>query len=329
MKPEILHPVILPQDVEAVAKAAATVDGAMAALDGLRMEVMRQTGAPDCVLTCTCTQALRLALKVLIGPHDAPVVIPDLTFVATAHAVLASGNEPWVVDVDADTLHISIPNKEDVEGAAAVLPVELLGVPLSDKLVNALTDYGAPIIVDAAQSFGATRWRDEYRAMCISFAANKIVHGHQGGAVLCSMEDAATLRKYLRHGRDMSRLDSYYHETLGENLAMNPLGAALALSQCKRIGSIMEHRREQRRVYQNHGVMRVDNRVGNCWVHVGNRKLCEGKPSDILWQPLHTFKHLREYSYGDYPNATAAYNDLVFLPSSDDTTVEQIEEAYK
>jgi dTDP-4-amino-4,6-dideoxygalactose transaminase len=336
MKPEILHPVIREEDVRAVALAASSVGGAMAALEGLRAEVMARTGAPDCILTSSCTQALRVAIKVLISPwtnfeweeETTCVTIPDLTFVATAHAALAAGCRLNIVDVDPITLQM----RERV-GAdwrpGFVLPVELLGRPLTDSLVKSLAEYGVPIIVDAAQSFGVTKWRPEYMAMCISFAANKIVHGHQGGAILCSVEDGARVRQYCRQGRDASRPNDYYHVTAGENVAMNPLGAALALSQTKRIEEIMQRRFEQQEAYRRHGVMVLPEVAGNRWVHVTHAIANAGMSSDRLWEPLHRMPHLKGYARGAYPNADAAYEGLVVLPSSDDLTPEMIEENYK
>jgi perosamine synthetase len=331
MKPEILHPVITDEDRRAVAFALESTENAMAALEGLRAEVMRLTGAPDCILTSSCTQALRVSLMTLIDlwPGEMRLMVPDLTFVATAHAALATGCSLQIVDIDPVTLHMN-PDSDEWD-SDVMMPVELLGRPLHDAFVKSLAENGMPIIVDAAQSFGVTKWRSEYTALCISFAANKIVHGHQGGAILCSVEDGKKVRQYCRHGRDASRPNEYWHVTAGENVAMNPLGAALALSQTKRIEEILERRAKQRGAYLVHGsgAIRVDNVVENGWVHIGYKDANGEHPCDELWKPLHTFPHLKAYAQGKYPNATAAYNGLVFLPSSDDLTPEQIERSYK
>ena len=194
MNRDILHPVIRHEDVVRVAAAAKDPADAMAMMERLRLSVLESTGAPDCILVSSCTQALRVCFRVLCG--FGPVVVPDLTFVATAHAALASGKAVRLVDVDPNTLHMSKPGASEwPDSASAVAPVELLGRPISSGLASDLADFGAPIIVDAAQSLGATRWRKVYTAMCVSFAANKIVHGHQGGAILCSTEDGARIRK--------------------------------------------------------------------------------------------------------------------------------------
>lgn len=322
MRQDILHGIVTDSDIGAVSRAMLDP---MRAVEELRLEVMRVTGAPDCVLLCNCTQALRVALLSFVGLPKyecAPVVVPDLTFVATAHAVRAAGHLERLVDVDPDTLHMTAPGTAGwPDSAAAVVPVELLGRPISSDLVGAIHDFGAPIIVDAAQSLGATRWRDEYTAMCVSFAANKIVHGHQGGAILCRPDDADRVRRYVRHGR-APNATGYHHESPGENLGINPLGAALALSQLRRIGDVMARRKAQREAYGSR-VCRYDGSTNN-WVHIGPRQTNAGRACCDLWEPMHMQPHLNDGR--SFPAAEAAFDDLVALPSSDDVTPEQIEE---
>lgn len=323
MRQDILHGVTTAEDIGTINRyLCADVFDALA---DLRAKVLELTRAPDCVLTCNCTQALRVALSLFV-PRGT-VVVPDMTFVATAHAALAAGHEVRLVDVDAETLHMSLPGAVGwPDSASAVAPVELLGRPISDGLVEELSNYGAPIIVDAAQSLGATRWRHEYKAMVVSFAANKIVHGHQGGAILCRKGDADAVRRYIRHGR-ANGVTTYHHESAGENLGMNPLGAALAVSQCGRIERIMERRCDQRHVYFMARAI-DDGDAGNYWLHVGQRSRNIDKPHCDLWEPLHMQPHLQA-DPALFPNASAAFADLVALPSSDDLTPEQIEETYK
>jgi dTDP-4-amino-4,6-dideoxygalactose transaminase len=317
MRSDILHPVVRQSDVETVADAARSPDRAMHYMEALRREVMALCEAPDCVLVANCTQALRVCLRLFAGPGAA--VVPDLTFIATAHAALAAGVGVCLVDVDPDTLHLSRPGAVGwPDSAAAVVPVELLGRPISAELARNLEDYGAPIIVDAAQSLGATRWRPSYKAMCISFAANKIVHGHQGGAILGTREDCDRVRRYIRHGRSPAS-NSYHHEEAGENLGMNPLGAALSWSQLQRIHTITTRRYMQRDLYLRLGVLRDFGPYGNGWLHVGPRAVNRELPHCDLWEPLHMAPHIGGKI--DFPAAMSAYRNLVALPSSDDLEV--------
>lgn len=327
MKQEVLHGVVKPADVQAVTDAASDPARAMIYMERLRQEVIQLTGAPDCVLVSTCTHALRVAIKMFVGNakfDGRPVVVPDLTFIATAHAVMLNQMDVHLVDVDDATLHMSVPGAAGwPDSAAAVVPVELLGRPLSDSLVSALRQYQVdtdcgPIIVDAAQSVGATRWRDEYTAMCISFAANKIVHGHQGGAILARPDACTFIRQYLAQGRPAGSVE-YHHEMCGENLPMNPLGAALAWSQLQRLPEIVARRYRQRAHYLADGVLRDFDPYGNGWIHVGYRDRVKSLNYCNLWEPMHMAPHLD--CGREFPVAMNAWRDLVVLPSSDDLEV--------
>lgn len=337
MHQSVLHPVVAAADVEAVAEAASNPGAAMMYAARLRDRVLEVTGAPDCVLTCNCTQALRMSIA-LLGRHSGSLaVIPDLTFVATAHAAMLAGVRPWLVDIDPQTFHLNVgmPGWPKAWWISAVVPVELLGTVLDDGLVRGLAKLGAPIIVDAAQSLGATKWRNEYTAMCVSFAANKIVHGHQGGAILMRREHGDAIRKYIRHGR-VAGCEGYRHDSLGENLAMNPLGAALAWSQMRRLDSIMETRNRQRTEYAAVDAgLYTYGAASNGWLHIGDVRKNRDRPCCQLWEPLHTMPHIAGPSRGvpyredDFPVASHVYETVVALPSSDDLNPATIKETYK
>jgi hypothetical protein len=101
-------------------------------------------------------------------------------------------------------------------------------------------------------------------------------------------------------------------------VAINPLGAALAWSQIQRLDEILGRRQRQREAYRTKG-LRDFTPYGNGWLHVGYRGSVRAMPTCDIWEPMHRAPHLCAPDRGDnYPTATAAWRDLVALPSSDD-----------
>ncbi len=139
----------------------------------------------------TGTAALHLALLALrIGPGD-EVIIPTLTFAATANAVLYTGAKPVFVDVDEETWNLDPEQieKKVSEKTKAIIPVHLYGHPCDmDKIAKIAIDHNISIIEDAAEAHGA-----EYKGRKVgafgtigvfSFFGNKIITTGEGGAVL-------------------------------------------------------------------------------------------------------------------------------------------------
>lgn len=165
------------------------------------------------------TDALALSLRALgVGPGD-EVVVPALTFVATAEAVVHVGAEPVLADVDATTLLLS---KESVSAVAttrtrAVIPVHLHGRVVSLDDLDSLSADGYAVVEDAAQAHLAT-WRDRSvgsagRLACFSFFPGKNLGalGDAGAVLSDDAELLARIRRIRDHGRDSKDL----HETIG------------------------------------------------------------------------------------------------------------------
>ena len=188
------------------------------------------------------THTLEAALVACgVGEGD-EVVVPALTFVATATAVLAVGAVPVIVDIDPETLCVDPAAVEVALGSrtAAVIAVHLAGTSCDlDALTALCGDRGIHLIEDCAHAHG-TRWRDRgvgsYGSFgSFSFQASKLMTAGEGGALITSDDELlARAWSYANCGR---RIDGrwYEHHTFGTNFRMTELQAAVLRAQLRRL----------------------------------------------------------------------------------------------
>lgn len=201
------------------------------------------------------TVALHLALAVLgIGPGD-EVIVPTLTFVATANAVRYTGATPVFVDSDPYTWNL---DPAAVEAAVtpqtrAIIPVHVYGHPADMDRINEVARRNhLRVIEDAAEAHGA-----EYKGRrvgslgdmaCFSFYGNKIITTGEGGMVVTNDEELASRAQFLKD-HAMSAEKRYWHPEIGFNYRLTNIQAALGVAQLERIDELIERRREHARRY--------------------------------------------------------------------------------
>lgn len=221
-------------------------------------------GAADAVAVSSCTTALHLALiGAGVGPGD-DVVVPSLSFIATANAVRYVGASPVFADVDPATGNMTPATVEAVRTAStrAVILVDQGGVPADLDAMRALCDpSGIVVIEDAACGAGATlRGRPVGAGAAFatySFHPRKLLTCGEGGMVTVDRPDvAARLRRLREHGMSVSAadrdaadrgggapvLESY--DELGFNYRMTDVQAAIGLVQLGRLTEMVARRRE-------------------------------------------------------------------------------------
>ena len=215
-------------------------------------------GAKHAVAVNSCTGGLHVALAARgIGPGD-EVIVPTMTFCATANVVVHVGATPVLVDVEPDTLNIA---PEAIEAAItprtrAVIPVHLYGHPCDmDRLLDLARAHGLLVIEDAAHAVGA-EWRGRRvgslgDATAFSFYATKNMTTGEGGMVTTDDEEwADRMRVWLLHGmsRDAWKRyaanGSWYYEVVlpGLKYNMTDLQAALGLRQLERLEEMLRRR---------------------------------------------------------------------------------------
>jgi len=221
-------------------------------------------GVKHALATSSGTGALHLALLALgVGPGD-EVIVPDLTWVATANAVAYTGATPVFADVEPDSwcLDAQSLREQITSRTRAVVPVHLYGHPARMDAILAVTlEHGLHVVEDAAPSIGAQyegrRTGSFGEFSCFSFQGAKLVVTGEGGMLLTD-DDALYDRVYKLW--DQGRVPgSFWIDELGWKYKMSNLQAALGLGQLERIEELVEAKRRIFRWYEEalHGVPHI------------------------------------------------------------------------
>ncbi len=202
-------------------------------------------GTKYALTTANGTVALHLALVSLGISSGAEVIVPDLTFIATANAVTYTGAKPVFADVNPETWCI---DPEDIRKkinskTKAIIPVHLYGHPADMDAINEIAmQYDLFVIEDAAEAHGA-----EYKGKktgsigkcgVFSFYGNKIITTGEGGMITTNDDRLYEKAKYLRD-HAMSKEKRYWHTEVGYNYRITNIQAALGLAQLERIDELI------------------------------------------------------------------------------------------
>jgi len=218
-----------------------------------------RVGAPDAVATSSCTSALQLALHASgVGIGD-EVIVPSLSFIATANSVWHCGATPVFADIDPRTFNVDPAAVERVitERTRVIMPVHQLGLPAEmDPILQLAADRGLTVVEDAACAVGA-----KYRSRpvgslgplaCFSLHPRKVITTGEGGMIAVhDPEVAARLRRLRQHAMDVSDLARHSAEDViveryperGFNARMTDLQATLGLCQLQILDEILDSRR--------------------------------------------------------------------------------------
>jgi dTDP-4-amino-4,6-dideoxygalactose transaminase len=224
-------------------------------------------GVRECRCVSSCTAALQLAMQALaIGPGD-EVIVPTMTFVASANAVVHTGASPVLVDCEPGTALIDLGAAEAAVTARtrAIMPVHMAGRPVDMDRVGALARrHDLLVIDDAAHALGA-RWRGQMigtwaDVTAFSFYVTKNVTTIEGGAIVTeSAELAANVERLALHGlsqgawqRFSDRGFRHYEATEpGYKQNMTDVQASLGIHQLPRLESWIERREIVSRRYDD------------------------------------------------------------------------------
>lgn len=213
-------------------------------------------GQDDAVSTNTGTAALHLALLVLgVGPGD-EVLVPALTFAASANVIRYVGATPVFVDVDPDSYTI-----DPVAARAALTPrtravvvVHLYGHPADMAAIGSLARaHDLAVVEDATESLGS-RYRGTLCGTlgdlgCFSFNGNKVITTGGGGMVLAGDPERLQRVRHLSLQARVPGTREYLHDDIGFNYTLSNLQAAVGLAQLERLDELVAHRRILARRY--------------------------------------------------------------------------------
>ena len=329
-------------------------------VDRFEAAVAAASGHMGAVATSAGTTALHAALTVLGVGRDDLVIVPSLTFIATANAVAHCGAGPWLVDIspetwtlDADLLARSLESEAERtphgvihrptgRRVAAIIAVYTLGLPADmESLAAIATQWGLPLVADAAAALGATsggRSLGELGATltAFSFNGNKTVTCGAGGAV--AGNDRAVLAQ-IRHVTSTARVGGdYLHDQIGFNYRMSNLQAAVGVAQMEQLDGFIAAKRRIRRRYNEAfadlpGITffpAPPDREGACWFSgfvlknsdenygtAFREKLrAGGIDARPFWRPIHMQPPYAESPRTLQPVAESVWQQIITLPSS-------------
>jgi perosamine synthetase len=236
-------------------------------VDRLEAVLAARHGVKHAVLTVNGTAALHMCLHLAGVRRDEEVLVPALSFVATANAVAHCGAIPHFLEHERATLGVSPAALEDhldsiaerrADGTtwnrgtgrrlAACVPMHTFGHPVDMRpLLAVCRRFGIPVVEDAAESLGS-----EYhgrpagsfgKLAALSFNGNKIVTTGGGGAILTDDGETAALAKHLTTTAKQPHKWAYVHDQVAWNYRMPNLNAALGCAQLERLDEFLARKR--------------------------------------------------------------------------------------
>jgi perosamine synthetase len=333
--------------VAAVLESGYINDGAVTR--ELEAVIAARVHAKYCVAVTSGTAALALALMALgIGPGD-EVIVPDLTFIATANAVRLAGAKVRLVDVTPPRLTIDVVEVEKAIGpnTRAIVPVDVNGRSCAYGPLEALCKaYDLAMVCDSAEAFGSGcfgRFLGTFGdAGVFSFSANKTVSSGQGGCVVTNREDVyGRLRELKDQGRRQGGSGGDdLHPANGYNFKLTNVQAAIALGQLSRLDVRLLHFCNRERWYREElgdvpGLSFLSPRPGEIpqWTDVFTPRRLEVRAAlkengigyRAFWFPLH--KQLPyEAPDAGFEDAISASQQGLWLPSNFSLTRDNVRE---
>lgn len=316
-------------------------------------EFAKFVGSKYAIGVSNATSALHLSLKALgIGKGD-EVIVPDMTFVATANAVVLSGAVPVFADVEEYTMNISADSiKENISSKTkAILPVHFAGLACDmTKIRKIAKQNNLKVLEDCAHAIGTT-WQKKHvgnfgDAGCFSFYPTKNMTTIEGGMIVTNSRKIATYVMSARnHGLTKTLTQRYSHgkpwdydmKESGYNYRLDEIRSALGLSQLKKIKIFNEQRKKVFDNYNN-GLNNVDGIIipksPSSGIHshhlyivrikqgasvsrdiVFNELLKYGIKSSVHYKPLHKFSAFRKFvSNSKFTNSEKLYKEIISLP---------------
>lgn len=241
-------------------------------VDQFEKNLADYTGARRAIAVVNGTAALQVALKLAGVKEGDEVLLPALTFVATANAIHYLGATAHFVDSEEQTLGIDAialrswlkhcaevtedgcRNRQTGKRIKALLPMHTFGNPCDlEGLLAVAHDYKLVLVEDAAESLGSFYHGKHTgtfgRLGALSFNGNKIITTGGGGAILTNDEQLADRAKHLTTTAKLPHRWEYVHDEIGYNFRMPNLNAALGCAQLEQLDNFLQSKRKLHGVY--------------------------------------------------------------------------------
>ena len=236
-------------------------------VDRFESDLAQYTGAKYVVATVNGTAALHIALKLAGVMQDDEVLIPALTFVATANAVIYCNATPHFVDSEESTLGIDVAklrrylldHTKIIDGQCvntvseriirAVVPMHTFGHPVNmDELIDLASEFKLVVVEDASESLGSIYKGKNTgtlgRLGVLSFNGNKTITTGGGGAILTNEPELARRAKHLTTTAKLTHAWEYRHDEIGYNYRMPNINAALGCAQLEQLPQFLKLKRD-------------------------------------------------------------------------------------
>jgi perosamine synthetase len=236
-------------------------------VDRLETDLAAYTGVKRAIAVVNGTAALHICLLLAGVKPDDEVLIPALTFIATANAVSYCNAVPHLVEVSPQTLGLDAEklatyldstadlradgcyNRSTGRRIRAVIPMHTFGHPVDlDPLLALCNRYKLELIEDAAESLGSSykgrhtgNWG---RLSALSFNGNKVVTTGGGGAILTNDEELAAAAKHLTTTAKLPHRWEFNHDRIGYNYRMPNINAALGCAQLEQLPEMLDSKRQ-------------------------------------------------------------------------------------
>ena len=322
-------------------------------LEKFEANFCKYSKAKYAVAVSNCTAALHLSLMALGIGKDDEVIIPDLTFVADANAILACNAKPIVADINKENFFLSISNvkKNITKRTKAIIPVHIYGQVCNiEEILDVAKDNNLKVIEDCAHAVGTFHKSKHVGTLgntgCFSFYPTKNITTAEGGMVTTNSKEVAEKVRQLRsHGMTKSLKSRYSSEypwifdivEPGYNYRLDEIRAALGITQLKRIKKINELRKKASMYYHKNlqnipGIILPDMvsdkthsyhlytiRVAKPFKLSRNqlfKKLKDnGIRTTVYWMPIHEYAAYRKFAKkSNVVNTAKIYDEILALP---------------
>jgi len=264
------------------------------------------------------------------------VIVPTFSFIATANAPLFCNAVPVFCDVDPRTFNLD-PNKLEkviTKKTKAIMPVHLYGQAADmTPILEIAEKHGVHVIGDACQAHGATYRKKVVGSFddleCFSFYPTKNMTTSEGGMITTNNPEFAEKASSLRsHGREKTKW-GYEHGCLGYNYRMTDIAAAIGIEQLKKLPQFNEKRRVNAKYLDSHLTGVETPYVLPNAQHCYHQYTIKSKNREALTQhlknnsvgfgiyypqPLHFYKHLKQYAHKDLKVSELVSQQVVSLP---------------
>ena len=322
-------------------------------LEKFESDFCKYSNAKYAIAVSNCTAALHLSLMALGIKKGDEVIIPDLTFVADANAILACNAKPTIVDINKENFFLSTSNikKNITKKTKAIIPVHIYGQVCNiEEILDIAKDNNIKVVEDCAHAVGTFHKSKHVGTLgstgCFSFYPTKNITTAEGGMVITNSEQIAKKVRQLRsHGMTKSLQTRYSSEypwifdiiDPGYNYRLDEIRASLGITQLKRIKKINELRKKASLYYHKNlqnipGIILPDMvKDKSHSYHLYTIKIKspyklsrnqlfkklkdDGIRTTVYWMPIHMYSAYKKFiNKSNIKNTSQTYEEILALP---------------